>query len=143
LRGFRPEAEPLLNLIDGSGAQVGRASAQGAQLTLSVPGTLAGRFRAVIRSRASTAVETGDLWVNGQPAETGLQFSAGFAAPMSGIADGETAEGVRPPNGPRSHFAYLVSADGSDILAQSGGGRSQLRLPAGGNVVALYGARAP
>jgi len=143
LRGFRPEAEPLLNLIDGAGAQVGRAAGQGSQLTLSIPGTLAGGVVAVIRSRASTAVETADLWVDGQPAQTGLRFSAGWAIPMSGIADGETAEAVMPPNGPRSHFAYLVSADGNDILARSGGGRSRLRLPAGGNVVALYGARAP
>ncbi|HUF36176.1 MAG TPA: hypothetical protein VMN37_09510, partial [Gemmatimonadales bacterium] len=141
LRGFRPEAEPLLHLLDGTGAQVGRASAQGTALTLTVPGALAGGFTAVIRSRASNATETGDLWVDGQPAQTGLTFSAGWAIPMSGIAEGETAEGVVPPNGPGSHFAYLLRADGADILARTGGGRSRLRLPAGGSVILLYGSR--
>lgn len=138
LRNFRAEADPVINLVDASGKESARGVARAGRLVVSVPRATVGRYILVVRSRSSTP-EKGDLWVDGRLLKPGLQFSAGSSIPMSGIYAGEEAVGVAPPNGARSHVAYLVSADGRDLIARDSGAHTRLRLPAGQNVQVVYG----
>ncbi len=129
--------------LAGSGAQLARGVASNGQLSVSFPGSTTGTVTIVVRSRTPDAVQTGDVWLDGRRIQAALPFSSGAVIALTGIASGEEARGIEPPNGSPSHLAYLTSADGLDILSRAAGRTTRLPLPQGRNVQLVYGTRLP
>jgi hypothetical protein len=142
LRNFRPGADPVVHIIAPDGAERARGVAAGNRVSVTTTSSEAGSYIIVVRSRSSPAVETGDLWIDGQLVQRGLRFSSGTRIPMNDLAAGEEIVAITPPNGARTHSAFLLSASDDTIIQRTGGNRTLLRLRSGNrsSVVALYAA---
>ena len=92
LRNFNPAGDPVLTLLNSSGIQLARARPIGRRLILRQPGSSAGSFIVLVRSRPSVGTLTGELWIDGQLQRPNIQFSAGADTDGDGLSDALEAQ---------------------------------------------------
>ena len=144
LRNFGPQGDALLYVLNSSHAQVGSGVAVNGVVSVTLNRSLSGQFLVVARSRSSTSVQTGDLWVDGRLAARGVKYTSGALLPLPNFTIGEVLEAVPPPLGAPDHIVYLLSADGARILRRGVGVATAVSVPGfSQNFVAVYATRIP
>ena len=143
LRNFAQEANPVVHLLSSSMTQIGSAVPSNGQLILSVAGSLSGSFLIVVRSQSATSPQGGELWIDGQLNTSQVVFTSGEIFRMDRLASDEKVMGIRPPLGPVSHVAYLVTIDGLTIFKRGAGNHTSVSPPSTQDVLAIYASRSP
>jgi hypothetical protein len=128
----RPQADPVLHLLDASGTEVAVADVGGvgnnAKLAATI--TAAGSYTLVLRSKTTTSFGKATIAQNGSVLASNVSFG-GWQVRVSCLRKYEVLETVRPPNGAGKNQAiYLLKADGLGIERRSitGGTAGAVRL---------------
>src|SRR5579872_1320268 len=143
LRNFGPQGDAVLYLLTASNVPVGAAAATNGQLSLSASGRLGGQFLVVVRSLSATALQSGDVWVDGQFISSGVQFTSGALLPMARLETGEQLDGVRPPLGAIDHVVYLLTSDGLRMLRRNVGPFTRISPTSTQDILAVYATNVP
>jgi len=144
LRNFGPQSDALLYVMNTSHSQVGSGFAVNGVVGVGLNGFLSGQFLVIVRSRTATAIQNGDLWVDGRLVAPGLKFTSGALLRIPNFTIGEELDAVGPPVGAPDHVVYLLSANGSTILRRASGVFTAVSLPGfPQNVTAVYATKVP
>ena len=105
-----------------------------------LPPSAAGTFTLIIHAQVSDTPHVADVWLDGALLKPKVRFAAGTSLTIPRLGVGEEIVGVAAPNGPSEHVAYLMSADGANIIARDKGPVTHLRRREVGDVVVMFGA---
>jgi hypothetical protein len=138
LRNVDPQDSPVLDVVTASGDALPGLRTRADQSAIVLPPAATGRLTLIVRSLASDALHLADVWVDGALLASKVRFSSGTTLTMAGLGVGEEVVGVAAPNGPSEHAAYLMSADGTRIIARAAGPVTRLRPRAVGDAVIVF-----
>lgn len=140
LRNIDPQNAAALDIVGASGEAFQSLQAQARPNGIVLPSTAAGSFTLIVRAQASDTLYVADVWLDGALLKSKIRFSGGTALTIPRLGVGEEIVGVARPNGPTEHVAYLMSADGANVLARDKGPVTHLRRREAGDTVVMFGA---
>jgi hypothetical protein len=138
LRNIDGGARPILQILGARGSETPGVQSIAGSLAVSLPANTAGSFTLIIRSQTAGVFQA-DVWVDGKVAAKAVSFGQGTVVRLPNFAAGEQVVAVSPPGGLGSHTAYLMSADGSRILARVSGASTTLAARWSGDAIIVYG----
>lgn len=134
LRGIEPGSVPILSVLDSRNIQLASARSRSRRLAVSLPGTVSGRIRVIVRSADRLPSAATDLWIDGKLERAGVRYSAGQPIAIPTAATG-TLIGIGADRADRRHTLLVLSRDGSRVLDASSGNRTAVRLWPGARVI--------
>ncbi|WP_342740593.1 hypothetical protein [Bradyrhizobium sp. B117] len=140
LRNVDPQNAAALDIVGASGEAFQSLQTQARPNGIVLPPTAAGSFTLIVRAQASDTPYVADVWLDGALLKSKIRFSGGTALTIPRLGVGEEIVGVARPNGPTEHVAYLMSADGANVLARDKGPVTHLRRREAGDTVVMFGA---
>lgn len=110
-------SDPVLHLLDASGAEVKMASSGGGLFPVRIAYTppANANYRLVVRARSNASSGTCDIAMNDVPWQHHVVF-AGWQTALSQLRAGEALETVKVPNGARgTHLLFVLKPNGLGI----------------------------
>jgi hypothetical protein len=140
LRNLDPQRPAVLDIVTASGDVVQNLPVRARPNEIVLPPSAAGTFTLIIHAQVSDTPHVADVWLDGALLKPKVRFAAGTSLTIPRLGVGEEIVGVAAPNGPSEHVAYLMSADGANIIARDKGPVTHLRQREVGDVVVMFGA---
>jgi hypothetical protein len=141
LRDVDAGASPVLHVLGPDGRDVPGLTRLSEGNGVRLPAEAAGRFTLVVRSQAGDGHHA-DVWVDGALVQRAVAFSAGTRLALKDLSVEEEVIAAGPPLGLASHTAYLLSRDGSQIVARASGPSTAVGALERGDAVVLYASAA-
>ena len=127
LRNLDPQRPAVLDIVTASGDVVQNLPVRARPNEIVLPPSAAGTFTLIIHAQVSDTPHVADVWLDGALLKPKVRFAAGTSLTIPRLGVGEEIVGVAAPNGPSEHVAYLMSADGANIIARDKGPVTHLR----------------